>query len=98
MAKKKIEELTPKDFPTLDITEESFNEWLQVRSTMMRNLKIFGGIILIALVLMLTITGDIYLPGVLVPLIISIIIQSKYNKLTKKLGLSRKLIQEARRV
>lgn len=98
MAKKKIEELTPKDFPTLELTEESFKEWMQVRATMISNQKIFAVIVLAALLLMLAITGDIFLPGAIVILIIQFIITSKHNKLTKKLGLSRKLIREARSV
>lgn len=95
MAKKKIKELSVEDFPSLELTEEQLNEWKEVQTSMVRNQMILAGIVLFAAALMWLLIGEILLPGLLVVLVIQFLLQSKYKRISKELGITNKLMRQA---
>lgn len=95
MARKKIKELSINDFPSLELTEEQLNNWKETHASMFKNQLIFAGVVLSILAIMLALTGDVFMPGLLVVLLIQYLIQSKFKKLSKELGITNKLIRQA---
>ena len=95
MARKKIKDLSINDFPSLELTEDQLNSWKDTHATMFKNQLIFAGVVLSILAIMLVLTGDVFMPGLLVVLLIQYLIQSKFKKLSKELGITNKLIRQA---
>ena len=95
MARKKIKDLSIRDFPSLELSEDQLNSWKETHATMFKNQLIFAGVVLSILAVMLVLTGDVFMPGLLVVLLIQYLIQSKFKKLSKELGITNKLIRQA---
>jgi hypothetical protein len=90
--KKKIEDLTPEDFPELNPVK--FEEWKKLRVQTNRNVIIFFACFLLINIIIFIAFGAIWFGGLLLILILYFISQ-KVNKLTKELGLNPKRINQA---
>jgi hypothetical protein len=92
---KKINELTPGDFPGYD--SKKINEWLIAAKETNKNYLIYMGGLLLLFILISIAAGTVVLPGLLLLLIIPYFINRKVRKLEKELKLTRKVVMMARK-
>ena len=92
--KKNFEDLTLEDFPEIKVDPSKFEEWKEVRETMNSNLKLFWiSFFIINLILFISL-GAILWGGILLLFILSFITK-KFNRLSKELGITQKMIKAA---